>query len=247
MQLMTRLSKTWGRTPPHLLPISGEVLSLAPCAEFKTFGLSALIERKIMKIPNTPSLAALPYSPAINKKIQELESLHSVWAEEDTLLAELQDKRERAIQDDMCSLRAAAISGEPIPKKLDVHEIEREIVYQTERVNYCLRQTEKAGRELKTLVLENKTEVIKQAIEKARNGIDTWREDISKIAQAQQAAYDSRNKSLDAIRMISNMGLTSDVIKFDPFFPTSGDFSVPNPTEAHLSRTLDGLEKLLIQ
>lgn len=199
-----------------------------------------------MKIPNIPNLAALPYSPAINKKLQELESLHSMWAEEDTHLAELQDKRDRAIQDDMRSLRAAAISGEPIPKKLDVHEIEREIVYQTERVNYCLRQTEKAGRELKALVFENKTEVIKQAIEKARNGIDAWREDVSKISQTQQAAYDSRNKSLDAIRMISNMGLTSDVIKFDPFFPTDGEFSVPNPNEANLEKTLEYLDRLFL-
>jgi hypothetical protein len=47
--------------------------------------------------------------------------------------------------------------------------------------------------------------------------------------------------------MISNWCLTSDVLRFDLFFPITGSFSSPSPNEVHFLRTLEGLERMFLQ
>jgi hypothetical protein len=200
-----------------------------------------------MEIPKIPTLAELPYPSEIKKKQKEMNALYSAWVEEDDKVLELEEQiRDMELQDAR-ALKEAAMVGQPDPGAPNTAEAERSLAYHKERALHLKRETEKTGRELRNLVKAHRKEIISMAILKARAGVDSWRDSLVEISELQIAASEARSKSLDGVRMISNWGLTSDVLRFDPFFPTTGSFSSPSPNEVHLLRTLEGLERMLLQ
>jgi hypothetical protein len=88
--------------------------------------------------------------------------------------------------------------------------------------------------------------VISLAVEKARKGVLSWKEDVDAIANRQNDATQARSEALDGLRMLAYWDLTNEVIKFDPHFPIVGNFTVPSPHETHLLNMLDGLERVFI-
>ena len=173
-----------------------------------------------------------------------MNALYSGWVEEDDKVLELEEQiRDIEVQDSK-ALKEAVIAGQPDPGAPNTAEAERSLAYHKERALHLKRGTEKAGRELRNLVKAHRKEIISMAILKARAGVDSWRDSLVEISGLQIGASEARSRSLDGVRMISNWGLTSDVLRFDPFFPTTGSFSSPSPNEVHLLRTLEGLERM---
>lgn len=200
-----------------------------------------------MNAPNTPKVAELKYPNEILKQLKRIDDYYMRWVEEESLLIELQDKLASIDTKYQEELVQAAREGSGIPALEPKNELIQTIEYQEERLKLAGRDVVIESKRLKEMIHEHKRTVISLAIEKARDGMLQWEHSVREIQQTQIDASSQRYESLDGIRMISNWGLTNDVVKFDPNFPTVGDFSVPNTSETNLGRTLEMLEKMFLE
>jgi hypothetical protein len=196
--------------------------------------------------PKTPNLAKLKYPTVIKKAQAEVDKLYSGWVEEDSIREELKAQLKESHVKDAIAFKEAAIAGEPVPEETITHSIEKMLSYQEVRAQHAKSQCDSASRKLATLVRDNKEAVISLAIEKARKGVVSWKEDVDAIANRQNEATQARSEALDGVRMLAYWDLTNEVIKFDPHFPIVGTFTVPSPHEAHLLNMLDSLERAFI-
>ena len=194
--------------------------------------------------PSTPNFAKLKYPKEIQTAITEMNSTHSEWAEQDTSLAELKDDLDTAKQTDALALRAAAIAGEPDPGTANTQAAERAILYQHEKTKYARNQAQKAGQLVTKLIKENQVEVIDLSIAAAAAGIEKFRQEVAAIQDNYEVLVKARHEALEGIVMIGRLGITKDLIQFEPHFPVGGNLVVPNSREDRLLGIMAVLTRL---
>lgn len=199
-----------------------------------------------MNQPETPNLAKLKYPTVIKKAQAEVDKLYSGWVEEDSIREELKAQLQESQVKDAIAFKESAIAGDPIPEGTSTQSIEKMMAYQEVRAQHAKSQCDSASRKLASLVRDNKEAVTSLAIDKARKGVLSWKEDVDAIANRQHDATHARSEALDGVRMLAYWDLTNEIIKFDPHFPIVGTFTVPSPHETHLLNILDGLERVFI-
>lgn len=194
--------------------------------------------------PTTPATANIKYPKAVQSLIDQLKIAELEFAEQDTTLAGLKDDLLAAKQADMMALKAAAIASEPDPGTVETQAVERSILYQYEKTLHARSMAQKAGSLVAQALKDHRVAVLDECIREAKEGITQWQQAIMKIQTDYMSAADLRNKSLEGIRMVSNIGLTRDLVQFDNNFPISGLFEVPKthePRILELITLLDGL------
>lgn len=194
--------------------------------------------------PTTPSPAKMAYPETLQKAIDQMNVVHAEWAKQDSALAELEDDLLTAKQTDLLALREAAIANEPDPGKNNTETAERAIEYQYEKTKYARGEAQKAGQLVIKLIKENRIEVIDLSIAAASAGVEKFKQDVSLIQTNYEASVKARHEALAGLTMVGRMGITQDLIQFEPHFPIGGHLVVPNPREDRVLGLLEVLEKL---
>ena len=194
--------------------------------------------------PTTPATADIKFPKAVQSLIDQMKIAELEFAEQDTTLAGLKDDLLAAKQADMMALKAAAIASEPDPGTVQTQAVERSILYQYEKTLHAKSMAQKAGSLVAQALKDNRVAIIDECLKQAKEGITQWQKSIIAIQTDYMTAADSRHKSLEGIRMVSNLGLTSDLVQFDNHFPISGLFEVPKTHEPHILDIVALLDRL---
>jgi hypothetical protein len=194
--------------------------------------------------PTTPDIANLKYSKKTQALIDDMTAKRLDWAQEDTKLAELEDNVTDAKHKDAMALQAAAIANEPDPGTENTEAAERAILYQVERVRHSRSNAQKAGSLVSKALHTNRIAIIDEAVKNAEVGIEIWQKEVSLIQSNYELMVKARHESLEGLRMLSNLGMTTDLVQFDPGFPVSGDLVVPQVREDRILGLLTLLTKM---
>ena len=194
--------------------------------------------------PTTPDIANLKYSKKTQALIDDMTAKRLDWAQEDTKLAELEDNVTDAKHKDAMALQAAAIANEPDPGTENTEAAERAILYQVERVRHSRSNAQKAGSLVSKALHTNRIAIIDEAVKNAEVGIEIWQKEVSLIQSNYELLIKARHESLEGLRMLSNLGMTTDLVQFDPGFPVSGNLVVPQVREDRVLGLLDQINKL---
>ena len=181
--------------------------------------------------PTTPDIANLKYSKKTQALIDDMTAKRLDWAQEDTKLAELEDNVTDAKHKDAMALQAAAIANEPDPGTENTEAAERAILYQVERVRHARSKAQKAGTLVSKALHTDRIAIIDEAVKNAEVGIEIWQKEVSLIQSNYELLIKARHESLEGLRMLSNLGMTKDLVQFDPGFPVSGNLVVPQVRE----------------
>ena len=194
--------------------------------------------------PATPDIANLKYSKKTQALIDDMTAKRLDWAQEDTKLAELEDNVTDAKHKDAMALQAAAIANEPDPGTENTEAAERAILYQVERVRHSRSNAQKAGSLVSKALHTNRIAIIDEAVKNAEVGIEIWQKEVSLIQSNYELLVKARHESLEGLRMLSNLGMTTDLVQFDPGFPVSGNLVVPQVREDRILGLLTLLTKM---
>jgi hypothetical protein len=194
--------------------------------------------------PTTPDLANLKYSKKTQALIDDMNATRLHWAEEDTLMAELEDNVTDAKHKDAMALQAAAIANEPDPGTENTEAAERAILYQVERVRHARIKAQKAGSLVSKALHTDRIAIIDEAVKNAEVGIEVWQKEVSLIQTNYELLVKARHESLEGLRMLSNLGMTKDLIQFDAGFGVSGNLVVPQVREDRILGLLTLLTKM---
>jgi hypothetical protein len=194
--------------------------------------------------PTTPDIANLKYSKKTQALIDDMTAKRLDWAQEDTKLAELEDNVTDAKHKDAMALQAAAIANEPDPGTENTEAAERAILYQVERVRHSRSNAQKAGSLVSKALHTNRIAIIDEAVKNAEVGIEIWKKEVSLIQSNYELLVKARHESLEGLRMLSNLGMTTDLVQFDPGFPVSGNLVVPQVREDRILGLLTLLTKM---
>jgi hypothetical protein len=194
--------------------------------------------------PTTPDIANLKYSKKTQALIDDMTAKRLDWAQEDTKLAELEDNVTDAKHKDAMALQAAAIANEPDPGTENTEAAERAILYQVERVRHSRSNAQKAGSLVSKALHTNRIAIIDEAVKNAEVGIEIWQKEVSLIQSNYELMVKARHESLEGLRMLSNLGMTTDLVQFDPGFPVSGNLVVPQVREDRILGLLTLLTKM---
>jgi hypothetical protein len=159
-------------------------------------------------------------------------------------LAELEDNVTDAKHKDAMALQAAAIANEPDPGTENTEAAERAILYQVERVRHSRSNAQKAGSLVSKALHTNRIAIIDEAVKNAEVGIEIWQKEVSLIQSNYELMVKARHESLEGLRMLSNLGMTTDLVQFDPGFPVSGNLVVPQVREDRILGLLTLLTKM---
>jgi hypothetical protein len=194
--------------------------------------------------PTTPDIANLKYSKKTQSLIDDMNATRLHWAEEDTLMAELQDNVTDAKHKDAMALQAAAIANEPDPGTENTEAAERAILYQVERVRHARSKAQKAGSLVSKALHTDRIAIIDEAVKNAEVGIEIWKKEVSLIQSNYELLVKARHESLEGLRMLSNLGLATDLVQFDSNFGVSGNLVVPQVREDRILGLLTLLTKM---
>jgi hypothetical protein len=196
--------------------------------------------------PNTPDLAELDYPKATKALIKIMNQKMSVFAEADTELAVREDEVSQAQHQDAVALKAAAIAGQPDPGTINSEEAARAVLYQEHVVQHARGEVTKAGAAVRKSIEENKLLVLSQSLEKAELGVLTYREKVLRVQTDYAQALQDRQHSLDGLKMVSRLGLTSELVQFEASFPVGGQLQVPPTREEHLLGVIETLRTIVL-
>ena len=194
--------------------------------------------------PATPDIANLKYSKKTQALIDDMTAKRLDWAQEDTKLAELEDNVTDAKHKDAMALQAAAIANEPDPGTENTEAAKRAILYQVERVRHARSKAQKAGTLVSKALHTDRIAIIDEAVKNAEVGIEIWQKEVSLIQSNYELLIKARHESLEGLRMLSNLGMTKDLVQFDPGFPVSGNLVVPQVREDRILGLLTLLTKM---
>ena len=194
--------------------------------------------------PTTPATADIKFPKAVQSLIDQMKIAELEFAEQDTTLAGLKDDLLAAKQADMMALKAAAIAAEPDPGTVQTQAAERAILYQVERTRHARTQAQKAGSLVTQALQDNRLAIVDECLREAKEGIAQWQSAIMKLQTDYMISVDARSKSLAGLRMLSNLGLTKDLVQFDNNFGIGGNLEVPSTHERHTLDVVAILEKL---
>lgn len=198
----------------------------------------------MVRNPNFAHYPKMKFPKDVQRQIKKVEEVTKKWAEEDTLYADCEQALLEAKYADAQALKAAALANAPDPGWEATTTAERALVYQEERLKAAARLVSKESSILTRMFRENRLELFAEACTMADDTVEAFRKDVAEIYTLVKRAEQKRNEGLAPLRWISS--LTDGSIQYDPNFPVSGDFKLPNTAEVKVSGIVTLLRKMYL-
>jgi hypothetical protein len=198
----------------------------------------------MVREPNFAHYPKMKFPKEVQKQVKKVEEVTKAWAEEDGLYADCELNLREAKQADALALKEAALAGEPDPGYEATLSAERALLYQEERVKAAARLVSKESVVLKQMFHQHRLELFEEACVMADDTVEGFRKDVAEIYTLAKKSEQKRNEGLAPLRWVSS--LTDGSIQYDPNFPISGDFKLPNTAELKVSGIVTLLRKMYL-
>lgn len=231
----------------HPLPriaIFGEVHSLFFCTQQKHLPPWNELEKEMVREPNFAHYPKMKFPKEVQKQAKRVEEVTKAWAEEDGLYADCELNLRKARQADALALKEAALAGEADPGYEATLAAERALLYQEERLKAAARVVSKESVALKQLFHQYRIGLLSTACEMADATVEEFQADVAEIGALMRKAEQKRHEGLAPLRWVSS--LTDSAVQYDPNFPMSGDFRLPNTAEVKVSGIVALLRKIYL-
>ena len=183
----------------------------------------------------------MKYPRSVQKQIKKYEDTVKAWAIEDDEYAVCEQALKDAEAADKLAFKQAAVAGEPDPGATATETARRALAYQEERVNAAVREVNKEAAALNRTFQEHREELIEEACVQAEETMEEFRRGVASIYAQSREVTAQRDRGLAALRWVS--GLMDGSLRYDPSFPMSGDFKMPNTAELKVSGIVTLLRK----
>ena len=185
----------------------------------------------------------MKYPKAVQKQIKQYEDTVKSWAAEDDQYAVLEQELREVEAADKLAFKQAAVAGEPDPGTVATEAARRALAYQEERVNAAVRQVNKEAAALNRTFQEHRDELIEEACVQAEETMEEFRRGVASIYAQSREVTAQRSRGLAPLRWVA--GLMDGSMRYDPSFPMSGDFKMPNTTELKVSGIVTLLRRFM--
>ena len=142
------------------------------------------------------------------------------------------------------ALKEAALAGQLDPGYEATLSAERALLYQEERLKAAARVVSKESVALRRLFHQHGINLCRTAGQMADATGEEFQVDVDEIEARMKKAVQKRHDGLAALRWVSSF--TDGAIQYDPNFPMSGDFRLPNTAEVKVSGIVALLRKIYL-
>lgn len=198
----------------------------------------------MVREPNFAHYPKMKFPKEVQKQVKKVEGVTKAWAEEDAVCADCELNLRKAKQADALALKDAALAGEPDPSYEATVVAERALLYQEERLKSAARLVSKESGALRQMFHQHRIDLFGTACEMADAAVEEFQADVAEIEALMKKAVQKRHDGLAALRWVSS--LTDGAVQYDPNFPMSGDFRLPNTAEVKVSGIVALLRKMYI-
>ena len=198
----------------------------------------------MVREPNFAHYPKMKFPKEVQKQVKKVEEATKAWAEEDGLYADCELKLLEAKKADALALKEAALAGAPDPGFEATKSAQRALVYQEERLKAAARIVSKESLILTVLFREHRLKIFNEACVMAEATVEEFRRDVSEAYAFGRRAEQKRHEGLAPLRWVSS--LTDGAVQYDPNFPMSGDFRLPNTAEVKVSAIVALLRKMYL-